>query len=76
MGGNNAVKGRYRRGISRLARVQDGNKQYYLHNFHGDVSHLADVHGTILQRYEYDAFGNEIAENGKDSNRFRYCGEY
>ncbi|MFV0400644.1 MAG: RHS repeat-associated core domain-containing protein, partial [Oscillospiraceae bacterium] len=76
LGENNTVKGRYLRGTNLLARVQDGNRQYYLHNFHGDVSHLSDTQGTILQKYEYDAFGNEMEPNDKDSNPFRYCGEY
>ena len=52
----------------------------YLHNAHGDVTLITNVSGTVLWKYEYDAFGveKEIAgqDSSQDMNPFRYCGEY
>jgi RHS repeat-associated protein len=45
-----------------------GNTFYMLYNGHGDVAQLVDVHGNIVQGYQYDAFG----ATGKDSNPSRY----
>lgn len=43
---------------------------------HGNVVQLTDESGAVTKTYEYDSFGNEVKPDGKDSNPFRYCGEY
>ena len=75
-----AVVARYVRGIGLLMSDSAGGQKYYLYNGHGDVVQLASSSGTILWRYDYDAFGNEREIAGQDAaadaNPWRYCGEY
>ncbi len=49
---------------------------YYLYNAHGDVVQLVDYYGTVMKRYDYDAFGVEVNPVTSDTNPFRYAGEY
>ena len=51
-------------------------KQYYVTDPHGNVVQLADESGRVIKTYEYDSFGNEVNQDSKDENPFRYCGEY
>ena len=44
--------------------------EFYQYNGHGDVVQLTDVLGTIVQHYEYDAFGNEVEPSASDTNPF------
>ncbi len=37
---------------------------------------LTDEKGKVTKTYEYDSFGNEVNQDSKDENPFRYCGEY
>ena len=48
---------------------------YYLNNAHGDVVGLVDVAGAVVNRYQYDVFGNTVEAVEKVQNRFRYAGE-
>ena len=78
---NNIVTGRYIRGVELLISIDNSNaKTTYLHNAHGDVTLITNVSGTVLWKYEYDAFGVEKEIAGQDpetdTNPFRYCGEY
>lgn len=70
----------YLRGIGLISADFDDMRTYYLHNAHGDVTALSNASGLITQRYEYDAFGNELSfeqpNSNPDPNPFRYCGEY
>lgn len=50
------------RGIGLIARTQNGAREYYHHNVHGDVIALTDRYGTVKHDYRYDAFGNELEE--------------
>ena len=54
----------------------NAEKQYYVTDSHGNVVQLTDESGAVTKTYEYDSFGNEVKPDGKDSNPFRYCGEY
>lgn len=52
------------------------NKQgYYLYNSHGDVVSITDSSGTELNRYDYDSWGNLVAQTETMSNPFKYSGE-
>uniref|UniRef100_UPI00068DAA85 DUF4329 domain-containing protein n=2 Tax=Pseudobacteroides cellulosolvens TaxID=35825 RepID=UPI00068DAA85 len=42
---------------------------------HGDVTALVDAAGSVVNRYQYDAFGNTVEAVEKVQNRFRYAGE-
>ena len=70
------VTDKYYRGISLVFGEQEGQKQYYLTNEHGDVDMLADSAGNITKTYTYDVFGNEQNKDEADTNPFRYRGEY
>ena len=59
-----------------INRTHSSEGEFYQYNGHGDVVQLTDVLGTIVQHYEYDAFGNEVEPSASDTNPFRYCGEY
>ena len=41
----------------------------------GSTSHILDETGRILNRYEYDAFGNLIKAQEEVNNRFLYVGQ-
>ncbi|MBU5451517.1 RHS repeat-associated core domain-containing protein, partial [Acetivibrio sp. MSJd-27] len=65
------------RGLSPISRtVNEGGKEYYSFNTHGDTAQLLSASGTVLKDYTYDAFGNQKQEQSEDNNPFRYCGEY
>jgi len=58
-----------------MQRNGDGEQYYYLNNVHGDVTALVDGTGAVVNRYQYDAFGNTVEAVEKVQNRFRYAGE-
>ena len=49
---------------------------YYQYNNHGDVIRVSDRTGTLLNEYDYDAFGNAITEKETVRNPYRYAGYY
>ncbi|MDQ1236739.1 RHS repeat-associated protein [Paenibacillus sp. SORGH_AS306] len=60
-----------------LKKKPDSNTlYYYLYNGHGDVIGILYDNGTVANSYEYDEFGNTVAEQEKTSNPFKYAGEY
>ncbi|CAH8706879.1 hypothetical protein M5W83_03055 [Paenibacillus thiaminolyticus] len=52
-----------------------GDAYYYLNNQHGDVVHITNRLGGIVNSYEYDAFGHTLSATEGIPNRFRYAGE-
>ncbi|WP_147635412.1 RHS repeat-associated core domain-containing protein [Risungbinella massiliensis] len=52
----------------------NGQYYYYQLNGHGDVVALTDANGAKVATYDYDAFGNLIAETGTVDNPYRYAG--
>ncbi|MEB9897949.1 RHS repeat-associated core domain-containing protein, partial [Bacillus cereus] len=46
-----------------------------LNNQHGDVVHITNRLGGIVNSYEYDAFGHTLSATEGIPNRFRYAGE-
>ncbi|MDN4619635.1 RHS repeat-associated core domain-containing protein [Paenibacillus sp. PsM32] len=61
---------------SNLYNSQYSTPHYYLYNGHGDVIGLLDGYGTQVNTYDYDEFGNTVAEKEKTWNPFKYAGEY
>lgn len=53
----------------------DGTKAYPLYNGHGDIVELRDAQGEILNRYDYDIWGNITLKEEQVHNPFRYSGE-
>lgn len=72
-----AIINKYLRGTN-LISAEDGTgtESYYLYNGHGDVVQLANSAGTATKTYDYDAFGVEKNPDPKDTNVFRYGGQY
>jgi len=48
---------------------------FYGYDGHGNVRFLTDADGFINDRYDFDAFGNLIAQSGTTANNYLYCGE-
>ena len=46
----------------------------HLKNVHGDVMGVTDERGYVIERYRYDAFGNNLTDDTTEP--FGYCGEY
>ena len=76
IGVNGVTAARYLRGLELIAREQDGKREYYHQNGHGDIILRTDAWGNALKAYAYDAFGVEQEREKLDTNPFRYCGEY
>ena len=58
-----------------IGRESGTDTDYFFKNGHGDV--VANMrNGSIINTYDYDAYGNEINPTLTDTNPFRYCGEY
>lgn len=73
---NDTLKAATIRGHEILAQKDKrGSSYYYLNNAHGDVTALVDGKCEVVNRYEYDAFGNTVEAVEKVQNRFRYAGE-
>ncbi|WP_153977327.1 RHS repeat-associated core domain-containing protein [Paenibacillus xylanilyticus] len=70
------LKANYIRG-TRLEAIQyaDGSKAYVQFNGHGDITELRDEQGILLNRYEYDVWGNILFKEETVHNPFRYSGE-
>ena len=51
-----------------------GKRYFYLYNGHGDVANLTDVHGHLVQAYQYAAFGGLAAGMSDKFNGSRYVG--
>ena len=68
---------RYIRGSELIARNTDAVRTYYHYasDEMGSITHVTDEEGNILNRYEYDAWGNLTAEEEQVANRFKYTGE-
>jgi RHS repeat-associated protein len=66
----------YTRGLKlEVIEYADQAKAYPLYNGHGDLVELRDSTGALLNQYQYDIWGNIIAEKEKVHNPFRYSGE-
>ena len=68
---------RYIRAGELLASDAKSAKTYYHYasDEMGSITHVTDEEGNILNRYEYDAWGNLTAEEEQVPNRFKYTEE-
>ena len=68
---------RYIRTHELLASDAESARTYYHYasDEMGSITHVTDEEGNILNRYEYDAWGNLTVEEEQVSNRFKYTGE-
>ena len=74
-----AVKRQYTYGLQRISEDQIVNgawtPSFYGYDGGGNVRQLTNVSGVVTDRYEYDAFGNEINHTGTTPNNYLYRGE-
>ncbi|SEL29478.1 RHS repeat-associated core domain-containing protein [Paenibacillus sp. OK003] len=74
--GTPELKANYIRGAKLEAIVYaTGSKAYVQTNGHGDVTELRDANGALLNKYEFDAWGNVESKEEKVHNPFLYSGE-
>ena len=64
-----------------LARVREENiprPLYYAGDANGNITDLVDTNGAVVAHYEYDPYGNTIAQSGDqaDANPFRFSSKY
>ena len=57
----------------RFARDDGGTRSYFLTDALGSTVALANAGGTLLQRYQYDPYGN-VSTTGGASNPYQYTG--
>ncbi|MNV50396.1 tRNA(Glu)-specific nuclease WapA precursor [compost metagenome] len=46
-----------------------------MYNGHGDVVQVIDENGTVVNKYQYDEWGNILQQEEKVPNSFKYAGE-
>ena len=68
---------RYIRGYELISSDSEAAKTYYHYasDEMGSITHITDDEGNILNRYEYDAFGNFTLKEETIENRFGFTGE-
>ena len=68
---------RYIRAEELLASDAESARTYYHYasDEMSSITHVTDEEGNILNRYEYDAWGNLTVEEEQVPNRFKYTGE-
>ena len=48
---------------------------YYLYNGHGDVVQITDTAGNVVNKYDYDVWGNFLTKEETIDNPFTYFGQ-
>ena len=68
---------RYIRDHELLASDSERARTYYHYacDEMGSITDITDCHGTVLNHYAYDAFGNRTVEEETVENRFGFAGE-
>lgn len=68
---------RYIRGYDLISSDSEKARTYYHYacDEMGSITHVIDEEGTVLNRYEYDAFGDCIYKEETVANRFGFAGE-
>lgn len=76
---NGSVTRTYAYGLTRISEDQLVGStwipSFYGYDGHGNVRFLADVTGALTDTYQFDAFGNEIANTGTTANDYLFSGE-
>src|SRR6266545_2117575 len=63
----------WQRPLSGRSRV--GQACHYGYDAHGNVAFLTDATGAVTDSYDYDAWGNLVAQTGSTANTRLYAGE-
>jgi RHS repeat-associated protein len=76
---NGAVTRTYTYGLERISQLQTIQgaltASFYQYDGRGTVRMLTNAAGAVTDAYEYDAFGNLIAQTGSTPNAYLYRGE-
>ena len=72
---NGAVVAQYTCGSWRISQNRAGTVGYYGYDAGTSVRELFNSTGAITDTYDYDAFGNAVAQSGSTINEFLYRGE-
>jgi RHS repeat-associated protein len=76
---NGGVQRHYLYGLSLLEQVSWQSNtwvnNWYGYDGHGSVRFLNDSNGTVLNTYDYDAFGNLVSQTGSTPNNYLFAGE-
>jgi len=54
--------------VGGLFMERDGERSFYQHDARGSVRALADAHGAVVERVDYEAFGKPIFDGGAQSS--------
>src|SRR5262249_4531598 len=74
--GSNQLKARYNYGLALVSRVDtNGAADYYTFDAIGNARELVGPGGTILNRYDYTPFGQNLLVQGTVPNPFQFVGE-
>lgn len=66
---------RYVHGLGLIAQEDNaGNYRVFQCDLVGNIIALTDANGTLLDRYNYDPFGQSLGQSGSSINPFRYGG--
>jgi RHS repeat-associated protein len=74
-GSGGALIKRYEYGNGIVAQSNGGASRFYHPDGQGHIRTLTDAAGQTVSSYDYDAFGNAIAESGTAANDYRYGGQ-
>ncbi len=72
---NGAVVAQFTYGLMRISQNRVGVLSYYGYDAGGSTRELLSTAGAVTDTYEYDAFGNTVAQTGSTVNEFLYRGE-
>jgi RHS repeat-associated protein len=78
LNGTNQAIANYIWGPDRLLAKKEavtGKNYLYLYNGHGDVVQIIDPTGQVVNKYQYDEWGNILSEQEQIQNSFKYAGE-
>lgn len=70
-----AVQRRYTYGVQRISESLSSGDSFYGYDGHGSVRLLVSQTGTVSDRYDYDAFGNGMSQDGNTPNVYLHSGE-
>jgi RHS repeat-associated protein len=72
---NGAVVAQYTYGSRRISQNRAGVLSYFGYDAGASVRQLFNDTGAVTDTYDYDAFGNTVAQTGSTINEFLYRGE-
>jgi RHS repeat-associated protein len=66
----------YTHGLGLVSRSNSSGAAYYNFDGNGSTANLTGVNGTVLNRYNYQPFGEDFYESESVANPFEYAGQF